>query len=494
MLAIFLISIAAASASDVNDTVIASGGDGQIELSAGDEITGDNLQTSEENPTLAIDDNDETVSAQTNSEILTDDQYTYSDLREQIGTGGNKNLTKGIYTYNNDGDAIVITTSGVINGNGAVIDMAGSTIQAFSVSASGVIIKNLTIKNANFNGDGGAIYFSGSGTVENCNFTNNHASEYGGAIWIYSGTVTNCNFADNTATYGGAVYFLNTGNVTNCNFADNKATGDYSYGGAVYFYQGTGTVSNCNFTGNSAIRGGGAVSFYSTGTVSNCNFTGNKATGDNAYGGAISFNGKGSVSNCNFINNKASTYGGAIYIYSQSNINLCNFTNCHTDSVNTSKDGAIYDRSGNSIITNCIFDGIKSADDGNTTPSTPSQNTNTTNTTNSTPSQNTNPTNTQTTTTKTTKTTLTLKKVKVKKSAEKLVISATIKINGKVKKGLKVKFKFNKKTYTAKTDKKGVAKITIKKSVLKKLKAGKKVTYSAIYNKTTKKYTVKIQK
>ena len=35
--------------------------------------------------------------------------------------------------------------------------MAGSNIRAFTVSASGVTIKNLTIKNANYGGSGGAI-------------------------------------------------------------------------------------------------------------------------------------------------------------------------------------------------------------------------------------------------------------------------------------------------------------------------------------------------
>ena len=92
------------------------------------------------------------------------------------------------------------------------------------------------------------------------------------------------------------------------------------------------------------------------------------------------------------------------------------------------------------------------------------------------------------------KTTLTLKKVKVKRSAKKLVITATLKVNGKAVKGKTIKFKFNKKTYKAKTNKKGIAKITVKKSVLKKLKAGKKVKYQATYGKITKKVTVKVKK
>ena len=90
---------------------------------------------------------------------------------------------------------------------------------------------------------------------------------------------------------------------------------------------------------------------------------------------------------------------------------------------------------------------------------------------------------------------LTLKKVTVKKSAKKLVLTATLKkVKGKFLKSKKITFKFNGKTFKAKTDKKGVAKVTIKSSVLKKLKVGKKVTYSATYVKDTVKKSVKVKK
>lgn len=88
---------------------------------------------------------------------------------------------------------------------------------------------------------------------------------------------------------------------------------------------------------------------------------------------------------------------------------------------------------------------------------------------------------------------LKLKSVKIKKSAKKLVLSASLKINKKAKKGLKLVFKFNGKTYKAKTNKKGVAKVTIKKKVLLKLKKGKKIKYQVSFNRKVVKKTARVQ-
>ena len=57
-----------------------------------------------------------------------------------------------------------------------------------------------------------------------------------------------------------------------------------------------------------------------------------------------------------------------------------------------------------------------------------------------------------------------------------------------------IHIKTMKQTYNAKTDKKGVAKVTIKSSVLKKLKVSKKVTYQATHVKDTAKKTVKVKR
>ena len=89
---------------------------------------------------------------------------------------------------------------------------------------------------------------------------------------------------------------------------------------------------------------------------------------------------------------------------------------------------------------------------------------------------------------------LTLKTVKVKKSARKLVLTAKLTKGKQLIKGKRIAFKFNGKTYKAKTNYKGIAKVTIKKNVLKKLKVGKKVRYQAKYGKLLVKKVAKVRK
>ncbi|PWB88283.1 Ig-like domain repeat protein [Methanobrevibacter thaueri] len=87
------------------------------------------------------------------------------------------------------------------------------------------------------------------------------------------------------------------------------------------------------------------------------------------------------------------------------------------------------------------------------------------------------------------------KNLNVKKSAKSLKIKVTLsKVNKKYLSNKKVTLKFNGKTYNSKTNKKGVVTFTIKKSVLKKLKAGKKYTYQVTYLKNTVKKTINVKK
>ena len=83
--------------------------------------------------------------------------------------------------------------------------------------------------------------------------------------------------------------------------------------------------------------------------------------------------------------------------------------------------------------------------------------------------------------------------VKVKKTAKKFSLKATLKINGKVVKGKWVTFKFKGKTYKVKTNSKGIAQKTFKKNVIKKLKKGKTYSVKVTYLKDTIKTTVKVK-
>ena len=334
-------------------------------------------------------------------DVLGDDSSTYSLLNNEIVNGGNVvELQHDHYTYDYGSTICIYGNNRIIDGGGAVIDMAGSDIRAFNVFGSGVTIKNLTIQNVNNPAAAGAIAFYASGSVTNCNFIGNNAGGIGcavyfldnsegavancnfignsaggsgGAIKMYSGSVTNCTFVNNTANNfgGGAILFSNEGHVTNCTFTDNKAAG---YGGAVYFDEGaTGEIINCNFTNNTASVNGGAVYFFHTGKVTNCNFTGNNAynkggainmlsgtvmkcnfTNNNAFdSGAVSVH-TGEVTNCNFVGNKANgdeRYGGGAIHMDSGSVENCNFTNN-----NASYGGAIlFGIAGN--VTNCNFTG-----------------------------------------------------------------------------------------------------------------------------------------
>ena len=97
------------------------------------------------------------------------------------------------------------------------------------------------------------------------------------------------------------------------------------------------------------------------------------------------------------------------------------------------------------------------------------------------------------------KTTIKLTAAKtVSKKAKKYVMKAKLRVKGKIGKKKTVTFTFKGKKFKAKTNKKGIAKVTIKKKVLKKLlkkvKAGKKIKVTVKYGKKTAKKTVKVKK
>ena len=200
-------------------------------------------------------------------------------------------------------------------------DWSGAAIYAFTSGLCKVTNSNFAnnyvkepgknIKHPN--SDAGAIYAYNLETV-NCSFINNHAQGYGGAIvFEESAKITDCFFKGNYANAGGAIYGTKL-NLVNTIFESNhvkliRDSFDYR-GGAVY--AGTVNAIGCTFRSNSAGYNGGrggAIYGYNV-DVTNCSFDKNTANivgaifADNDVGEDDYVPGLLKITNCNFTSNE----------------------------------------------------------------------------------------------------------------------------------------------------------------------------------------------
>ena len=192
-------------------------------------------------------------------------------------------------------------------------------------------IEDLAFRHGNGHNWGGAIDLGysfdpgldGTLLLRRCLFTDNTAG-YGGAVGALNGNmqvqVDSCEFVDNSApVYGGAVDVERVV-VTNSRFQGNEA----GTGGAIH---GNGmVVENCELVGNSAEDGGALAGEYDV-TARHCRFSNNRA--DNK-GGAIftqyaSTQHSSVIENCLFHHNRAVVNGGAVYDVSLAQVDSCTF-------------------------------------------------------------------------------------------------------------------------------------------------------------------------
>ena len=140
-------------------------------------------------------------------------------------------------------------------------------------------IINCTFLN-NGNGDDGGIIFDANGgslTVINSTFKKNTA-DYGGAIYsIGNLTVINSIFTDNVGTYeGGAIHFSRgTLNIEGSTFTNNRASKEDG-GGAIFALGDSANITNSIFNNNYGVLGG-AISSSCNLSISNSNFSSNSA-------------------------------------------------------------------------------------------------------------------------------------------------------------------------------------------------------------------------
>ena len=262
-----------------------------------------------------------------------------------------------LYVYSSDITLNNCTFSGntASNWGGTVRIRQGNPICVFN---------NCTIDGNSATNDSGGVYVdAGTTTFTNCSFTGNHCGGVGGALTVNNGTVniSGGSFKGNYAgTEGGAIR-LTSGtpelNIENCTFGGTLA-GEPNYaikdGGAISLKKGTTTITNCSLIGNHAC--------YDSADRKEEDVAFDDVT-DVGYGGAIDcFDTAILTINGGTISGNVAWRGGAMNISSSSAVNLngVTFTANGTQAA-TRAGGAIFCRR-NPVITNCTFGGADAAD------------------------------------------------------------------------------------------------------------------------------------
>ena len=190
-------------------------------------------------------------------------------------------------------------------------------------SGGNITATKVTFKGQKADNDGGATWSGGSTTLTDCLLDGNTADNLGGASTGGSITARQTTFSNNIASNaGGAVYLTagGTSSFTDCDFSKNHAN---SGGGGALFLTGKQhelSVTTCAFEGNHAAGGeGGALRAQGKKlTLFRSTFKDNDiASSAAAKGGAVHISTEDvfHIANCTFYGNEAGQgAGGALYI------------------------------------------------------------------------------------------------------------------------------------------------------------------------------------
>ena len=295
------------------------------------------------NHKITIDGNGHTIDALGKSRVF--DIHAYLELKNINFINGYNNVSSFLYagkygsyqtspTINIDSCNFSDSTGGPAIVFGGEMEVYNSNFNNNNNGAIRGSCTHLTVKDSKFSNnyadDGAAIYYypwvkSGKLNIENCMFTDNVASNLGGAVYAsygFSSDIKNSTFIRNQAKNGGAVYSPNYINIIQSNFFNNLA----KEGGAIELYKGN--VLNSFFMFNTAEKGG-AISARNS-LIDSCDFNNNDAD----IGGAIytaepiftSDNWLTTIYNCNFKDNAVSQSGASIAALGATNVYNCKFS------------------------------------------------------------------------------------------------------------------------------------------------------------------------
>lgn len=263
---------------------------------------------------------------------------------------------------------ILVGANGTLTGENLLFDKAKNGYAAGIMACGDITLTNCTFQNLSGTKAGGALYTNKgvTGRFTNCTFTNNTSEAHGGAVCCSGSTnyFTDCVFTGNTSTgkstNGGAIFLQNAGasaEIINCTFTENTAT---NYGGAVEqnnnVTDGALKIVNTTFTNNTAKGGGALLTWMGDITVEHCSFEHNEATGTS--GGAWYASLKDAVTykvaGCYFGENLSAAHGGAILSTSKN----ATFTNCtfyKNEITGANNGGGALALQGDATIYNCTF-------------------------------------------------------------------------------------------------------------------------------------------
>ncbi len=276
-----------------------------------------------------------------------------------------------------DGVPIVLTSELVIteavgiqgNGQGVTIIDGGDANRIFRMddtSLTEVTLYDMTLQNAS-GGNGGAIYAEDIDqlTIVDMEFDGNTATN-GGVFYLENGTaltVLRSTFTNNTASVDGGVVYVDTGETVD--FSDSTFTGNSAgSGGVAYVTYGLDLVfTDSTFTSNSSTSGGGVLLSYSESvTVDGSTFTSN--TVSDGFGGAIDIEAASStldITDSTFTGNTAegNWNGGAIFAESASDVTIDGSTFTGNSTGVTGTGGAIVlnDGAGTLDVSDSTFSG-----------------------------------------------------------------------------------------------------------------------------------------